>query len=105
MDVNAGVKGDWFVIKLEGAFVVRNIRNIRTILDEQGDTPGAKVAIDLSNTNYIDSSAITLLVNFNKRIKSSNGEFVVFGANDDIKGIFSIVNLEATIDIRDSLPE
>lgn len=104
MNVNTMTSNDWFVIQLEGAFVVRNIRDIRSVLNKQSSVPGAKIAIDLSNTNYIDSSAITLLVNVNKKIKSSSGEFVVFGANDDIKGIFSIVNLEATINILEKLP-
>lgn len=104
MEVITHQKGDWFVIKLIGAFVVRNMLNIRTLLDDQSSLPDAKVAIDLSETNYIDSSAITLLVNSNKKIKKSRGELIVFGANDDIKGIFSIVNLEATINILDSLP-
>lgn len=104
MVVETYEKEGWFVVKLSGAFVVRNMINIRTILDEQSSVPGAKVAIDLADTTYIDSSAITLLVNSNKKIKKSQGEFIVFGANKDIKGIFSIVNLEATINILDYLP-
>ncbi len=104
MEVNTYKSGDWFVLKLNGAFVVRNMLNIRSLLDEQSSLPGAKVAIDLSDTNYIDSSAITLLVNSNKKIKQAQGELIIFGANKDIKGIFSIVNLEATINILDSLP-
>lgn len=104
MEVNTYESNGWFVIKLNGAFVVRNMLNIRSILDEQSAIAGAKVAIDLSETNYIDSSAITLLVNSNKKIKQAQGELIIIGANKDIKGIFSIVNLEATINILETLP-
>jgi anti-anti-sigma factor len=53
----------------------------------------AKIALDFSKTQYIDSSSITLILNFKKSLLPEGGEMVIFGVNEDIKELFTIVSL------------
>ncbi|MBD3390673.1 MAG: STAS domain-containing protein, partial [Chitinivibrionales bacterium] len=55
-----------------------------------------------SNTTYIDSSAITLMLNYQKSVQEKNGNVVVFGASEDAKSIFSIVGLDTSITVFDT---
>ena len=96
----------WKVIKLEGPFVVRNSSSVVSILKEfieESETP--HIAMDLSETTYMDSSAISLIVGHSKEIKSKNGDFFLFGANETIKDIFDIVSLDMIVDIGETLSD
>ena len=48
----------------------------------------------MSDVTQIDSSAITILVNFQRRIIQKDGRLVLFGMRSDIAEIFSIVGIE-----------
>ncbi len=99
MNVNIEYWNNWKIVQIDGAFVVRVISEIRRVFEDIDDGPNPCVALNLTDTSYIDSSAITLLLNFWKRLSSANGKLVVFGMSEDIQGIFSIVNMENYITI------
>jgi len=92
----------WDIVGIDGAFVVRVLSDIRKVFENVERNPNPYVALDLTNTSYIDSSAITLLLNFQKRLRSAQGKLVIFGPSEDIQGIFSIVNLEESVTILPS---
>ena len=81
------------------------LAGIEAQVAQEKKEPDPHVAIDFSNTVYIDSSSITLLLNFQKRIQKVNGLLVGFGPNKDISDIFSIVHLDEYIDIYNSRAE
>ncbi|MFP4013619.1 MAG: STAS domain-containing protein [Chitinispirillaceae bacterium] len=94
---------NWHIIKLEGKFVVKQlmqIRNILTSIEEIEKSP--RIAFDLSKTSYLDSSAITAMLNLRKRLLPKNGKFVVFGPNEDVLDILSIVGFDKLIPIYSS---
>lgn len=91
---------DWFIIILYGKFVVKNLIRIRQAFEEAEKHHQLKIAIDLSNVTHIDSSAITLLANFQKRLMEKNSGSVIFGAASDIAEMFSIVGLDRVIPIN-----
>lgn len=92
--------GNWFIIILYGKFVVKNLIRIRQAFEEAEKHLHLKTAIDLSNVTHIDSSAITLLANFQKRLMENGSGSMIFGAASDIIEIFSIVGLDKVIPIN-----
>ncbi len=92
--------GDWFVIFLYGKFVVKNLTRIRQVFEEAEKALFPNTAIDLSNVTHIDSSAITLLANFHKRLLEKGSGSIIIGAAPDISEIFSIVGLDKVIPIN-----
>ncbi|HEX2957653.1 MAG TPA: STAS domain-containing protein [Chitinispirillaceae bacterium] len=96
---------NWFIVEIKGRFVVKNLTQVRAALDELEMKQASRVAIDLSETMYLDSSALTILINFKKRISSRNGTLVLIKPNKNIADIFSIVGFEKTIPIVESIEE
>ncbi len=105
MNVSTEKWNMWDIVAIEGAFVVRVLSDIRKVFEDIEKNPNPHVALDLTTTSYIDSSAITLLLNFQKRLKNANGRMVIFGPSEDIEGIFAIVNLEESVSILQSREE
>lgn len=95
--VSAVVWQSWHIISIEGKFVIKNIADIRQVLDPLKNEARPKIALDLSKTTHLDSSAMTLMLNFQNRLKESGGKLVVFGANEDIAGIINIVGFDTFV--------
>ena len=85
---------NWMVFILKGQFIVRNIAYIRQYFERAEDMLPPEVAIDMGEVTQIDSSAITMLINFQRRIIQKNGRLVLFGMCPDVADIFSIVGIE-----------
>lgn len=88
---------NWRIVSFEGKFIVKYIAQIRKVIEplEKMDLP--LIAFDLSATTHMDSSAITLIMNYNKLLLAKKGKLVLFGANEDITGIINIVGLDVTV--------
>lgn len=94
MIISETVQNGWRVIALQGKFVVKNLTAIRRILEKAEQTALPGIALDMSGVGQVDSSAITLLVNFQRRIIQKDGLLVLFGMRSDIAEIFSIVGID-----------
>lgn len=95
----------WYVVEIKGRFVVRNLTHVRSVFDELEQKMASRVALDLSETIQLDSSALTILINFKKRIFARDGSLVLIQPNRNISDIFSIVGFERVIPIVESLKE
>lgn len=102
MNIHTESWSDWHVVSIEGEFVVKHLTAVRKALEpyEQEDSP--RVALDLSKAAYIDSSSITLMLNYQKRLAARGGRLVTYGANSDLRSIFSIVNLAESVAVYQS---
>lgn len=89
----------WQIVSISGALIVRALNDIRTILDAVENKTRAKIALDFTRTSYIDSSAITLLINLHQRIRAQDGQLVLFGPNRETGNIFSLVKIDCIIPI------
>ena len=105
MFVSESSVDSWKIIELRGKFVIKNLALIRRYFDqtEQFDLP--RIAIDMTGVSQLDSSAITILVNFQRRIIQKDGLLVLFGMHGDIAEIFSIVGIDKMFRICGSREE
>lgn len=105
MNITTEKYDNWHIISIEGSFVVQSISEIRKVFESIEKDVNPQVAINLTKTSYIDSSAITTVLNYQKRLVAAKGRLVIFGPNRDIQGIFSIVNLDDSVTIYKSRSE
>lgn len=106
MHIEAYLFHGWHVISIEGEFVIRYLGELRSRLSglEQLDAPN--IALDLVGVSYLDSSSITLMVNFNKRISEKKGSFVLIEPrNKEILDVLQIVGIYQTITVMRSIEE
>ena len=94
MVITESVYHGWHLIVLEGKFIVRNLTVIRKAFERAEGEPVPEIAIDMSSVSQIDSSAITILMNFQRRLIQKDGRLVLFGLQPDIAEIFSIVGID-----------
>jgi anti-anti-sigma factor len=90
---------DWHIIALNGKFVVQWFSIVRNNFDamETGHSPN--VAIDMTGITQIDSSALTIVLNFQKRLQEKGGRLVIFGPNAIIKDTLLIVGFNMAVPI------
>ncbi|MDG5816103.1 STAS domain-containing protein [Chitinispirillales bacterium ANBcel5] len=104
MKVYNEFRHNWQLVRVEGKFVVKHLLEIRKLLEDTNSNPvSKKVAFDLSSTQYLDSSALQLMLNLKKRLDANGGEFAVCNPNEEIKEIFSIVGFDRIIAIYPSI--
>lgn len=71
-------------------------------ITESIDAGDRRVVIDLTETGFVDSTAIGVLVGALKRLHDSGGELAVVCDNEDVRNIFAVVGLENVIPLHRS---
>lgn len=90
---------DWQIITLSGKFVVQSFSLVRNKLETMETGPARNVALDMSSVSQIDSSALTIILNFQKRLLDKGGRLVIFGPNAIIKDTLLIVGFNMAVPI------
>jgi anti-anti-sigma factor len=94
--------GEWEILVLNGNFVVKSFSLLRVHFAEIEAAPSPKVAMDLSHVVQIDSSALTVLLNFQKRLREKNGRIVIIGPSAEIKETLFLVGFNLAVPIYDT---
>lgn len=90
------------VIGVDGQLIVGNRHDLKQgVLEalEQGDR---KFIIDFSNTGYIDSSGLGVLVSLLRKIREAGGDLRIAGLNEDLRTLFELTKLDTLFTITDS---
>jgi anti-anti-sigma factor len=90
---------DWQIVMLTGKFVVQSFSIVRNKLETMDTGETRNVAIDMSGITQIDSSALTIVLNFQKRLQEKGGKLVIFGPNAIIKDTLLIVGFNMAVPI------
>jgi anti-sigma B factor antagonist len=93
---------DVVVVEVEGQLIVGNRQELKQkVLDvlEKGEH---KFLIDFSQTGYIDSSGLGVLVSLSKKIREQGGELRLADLNDDLKTLFELTKLDTLFQISDT---
>jgi len=98
-------EADIAVVDVEGQLIVGNRQELKqTILDEL-DKGERKFLVDFSNTGYIDSSGLGVLVSLSKKIREQGGELRLSSLNEDLRTLFELTKLDTLFRIADSREE
>lgn len=90
------------VIGVDGQLIVGNRHELKqTVLDAvaSGDR---KILVDFTETGYIDSSGLGVLVSLAKKLREEGGELRLAGLNEDLKTLFELTKLDTLFAISDS---
>ena len=69
-------QGDVAVVDVEGQLIVGNRQELKQKVLDELERGERKFLIDFSQTGYIDSSGLGVLVSLSKKIREQGGEFV-----------------------------
>ena len=98
-------RGSVTLVEVEGQLIVGNRQELKEKVLEHLEIGERKFVIDFSNTGYIDSSGLGVLVSLAKRLKEYGGELRLSGLSDDLMMLFELTKLVTLFSITPSLDE
>jgi len=90
------------VIAVDGQLIVGNRQELKQKISDALEAGGRKFLIDFTNTGYIDSSGLGVLVSLSRKIRESEGELRLAGLNEDLRTLFELTKLDSLFNIADS---
>jgi anti-sigma B factor antagonist len=105
MSFDVKKQDDVTVIDVEGQLIVGNRQELKQKVLEELEGGGRKFLIDFSNTGYIDSSGLGVLVSLSKKIREQGGELRLANLNDDLRTLFELTKLDTLFHIASSRDE
>jgi anti-sigma B factor antagonist len=93
------------VVDVEGQLIVGNRQELKQKVLEELEGGERKFVIDFSNTGYIDSSGLGVLVSLSKKIREQGGELRLASLNEDLRTLFELTKLDTLFKISDSRDE
>jgi len=97
--------GEVTVVDVEGQLIVGNRQELKQRVLDELEGGGRKFLIDFSNTGYIDSSGLGVLVSLSKKIRELGGELRLSTLNEDLRTLFELTKLDTLFRIADSRDE
>ncbi|MBD3391154.1 MAG: anti-sigma factor antagonist [Chitinivibrionales bacterium] len=93
------------VVRPHGDIRVKTILALRSNFDVLDKERVTRVAIDLSEVAFIDSSGIGLLANFAKRLHARDGRMCLFNYSGDVKDLLDITGIDQAVALCDTMEE
>lgn len=88
------------VIATRGEIDLLTVSDIkRVIADELADEAVKNLVVDLTDTVFIDSTGLGLLLGTQRRLRESGGQLAVVNDNDAVAMTFAITGLDQVLDI------
>jgi len=95
---NVGDGGNEITINLSGKFDFNVHQDFRNAY--RNEKPGASYLIKMDGTDYIDSSALGMLLLLREHAGNDKANITISGCKDEIRKILSIANFERLFNIN-----
>ena len=90
------------VVGVDGQLIVGNRHELKQGVLEALASGEKKVLVDFTNTGYIDSSGLGVLVSLAKKMREEGGELRLAGLNEDLQTLFELTKLDTLFTIKDA---
>ena len=95
-------QGEVVVVDVEGQLIVGNRQELKQKVLDELERGEKKFLIDFSQTGYIDSSGLGVLVSLSKKIREMGGELRLSSLNEDLRTLFELTKLDTLFQIADN---
>lgn len=96
-------RNDVTVITMDDRFDDAVARTLKGMVQNMSEQTTIKLVIDLSKTNFIDSTANGALVYSWRSVKKNNGDMKIAGPSSHLKSLFRLTRLNTVVDIFDDV--
>jgi anti-sigma B factor antagonist len=102
--IATGTVGGCVVVTPAGALDVATSPQLDTLLHRALDDGAARLVLDLSQVDFVDSTALRVLVSIHKRLRDSGG-FAIVCPHARIRRIFELTALDRVLILTDTVDE
>lgn len=95
-------EGDVTVVDVDGQLIVGNRQELKQKVLAELDGGGRRFLVDFTETGYIDSSGLGVLVSLSKKIREQGGELRLSSLNEDLRTLFELTKLDTLFRISES---
>jgi anti-sigma B factor antagonist len=93
------------IVGVDGQLIVSNRHELKQMVNHALESGDHKVLVDFSNTGYIDSSGLGVLVSLAKKLREAGGELRLAGLNEDLRTLFELTKLDTLFKVDESPEE
>ena len=102
MQTTVLMDADKAIVKLVGRFDFNTHRDFRSAYEQLlADTGICSVTVDFSSVDYLDSSALGMLLMLRDRLSSANKEVMLSGVRGNVKQVLDIANFNKLFQISE----
>ena len=105
MNITLAKEGEINVVAIEGRLDTTNYGELEHHLSALTENGEKLILLDLEKLEYVSSSGLRILLMFLKKIKATEGRFMLCSMSTDIKEIFEISGFINIFEIFDSKTE
>lgn len=87
------------IVGVDGQLIVGNRQELKQKVLDSLEGGGRKFVMDFTNTGYIDSSGLGVLVSLSKKIREQGGDLRLAGLNEDLQTLFELTKLDTLFTI------
>ncbi|MCX7790923.1 MAG: STAS domain-containing protein [Chloroflexaceae bacterium] len=99
MDMKTYVTEGIHILEINGRFDASTVQPVATWLERTTSTPGARVLVNLTDTTFVDSTALATLVQALKRCQQMQGDLHLCGMRRPVHMIFELTRLDKAFNI------
>jgi anti-sigma B factor antagonist len=96
---------DSFVIAAGGELDLYTSERLHEKIADALEQGGRRILVDLTGVSFMDSTALGVLVNAAKALRTSRGQLVLVADDPRVTRVFEITGLERVFRVESSLPE
>jgi anti-sigma B factor antagonist len=93
------------VVAVTGEIDLFTAPELKTVLSEAVEAGRTRIVVDLSETSFLDSTALGVLIGAVKRLRSRNGVLTIVNTDANIAKTFEITGLDQIFTIRPTRDE
>src|SRR3954451_23412055 len=98
-------RDDWLVVAISGDFALDLVADVRRLVMPMLESRNHRVIIDLTETTFMDSTALGLVMGIRERVRSYFGDMRVVTDRPSVLRVFEITGLAATLRIDPTVDE
>ena len=99
MNLRSHLSGTTAVLELSGRFDSYGAPRAAEWLEKATTTPDAHIVVNMSDVNFVDSTALATLVQGLNRARKRNGELYLCGLQKQVYMIFELTRLDKAFHI------
>ena len=103
LSLNTRQAGDYTIVEIAGEVDVYTAPQLRQCLADLDDSGQHRLLIDLEKVDFLDSTALGVLVGGLKRARAKDGSMALVCSQERLLKIFRITGLTKVFDIHDSV--
>lgn len=98
-------QGTWTVVNVRGELDLSSSQALRAALDEGFGEGTPRIAVDLTEVSFMDSSSLGVLVSCLKQAREREGELRLVGVQGSPAKVMALTGLESAFTIETSVAD